>query len=71
MECKVLDGGILKSHKHVNLPGIRVNLPGITEKDERDLLFGIEQEVDFIALSFVRSAEDIHELKNLLGTKAE
>ena len=68
--CKIIDGGILKSKRHVNLPGIRVNLPAITNKDRSDIAFGIEQEVDFIALSFVREAEDVRELKALLGKKA-
>lgn len=71
MQCKVIDGGVLKSKRHVNLPGIRVNLPAITEKDKRDIAFAVEQEVDFIALSFVRSPEDIHTLKKLLGKKAD
>ena len=71
MQCKVIDGGILKSKRHVNLPGIRVNLPAITEKDKRDILFSISQEVDFIALSFVRNAEDVDQLKALLGNKVE
>src|SRR5690606_24603579 len=70
MRCKVLDGGILKSRRHVNLPGVRVNLPAITEKDRRDIAFAVEQDVDFIALSFVRGAEDIRELKTMLGNKA-
>ena len=70
MDCKVIDGGILKSKRHVNLPGIRVNLPAITKKDRSDILFGMEQQVDFVALSFVREAEDIRELKALLGEKA-
>ncbi len=69
MDCKVIDGGILKSKRHVNLPGIRVNLPAITKKDRADILFGLEQQVDFIALSFVREAEDIRELKALMGDK--
>ena len=56
MQCKVIDGGLLKSRRHVNLPGIRVNLPAITEKDRRDIEFGMAQDVDFIALSFVRAA---------------
>ena len=68
--CKIIDGGILKSKRHVNLPGIRVNLPAITNKDRSDIAFGIEHEVDFIALSFVREAEDVRELKALLGKKA-
>ena len=70
MQCKVIHGGMLKSKRHVNLPGIRVNLPSITEKDKKDILFGIEQEVDFIALSFVREAVDVLQLKELLGSKA-
>ena len=69
MQCRVLDGGVLKSKRHVNLPGIRVNLPAITEKDEKDILFGLARDVDFIALSFVREAEDIRQLKRLLGHK--
>ncbi len=70
MQCRIIDGGVLKSKRHVNLPGIRVNLPAITEKDRQDILFGIEQEVDFIALSFVREAKDVEELRELLGKKA-
>ncbi|MCA9473452.1 MAG: pyruvate kinase [Nitrospirales bacterium] len=69
MQCRVLDGGILKSKRHVNLPGIRVNLPAITAKDEKDILFGLAADVDFIALSFVRQAEDIRQLKQLMGSK--
>ncbi|MGI9323027.1 MAG: pyruvate kinase, partial [Pseudomonadales bacterium] len=63
LDCKVIDGGILKSKRHVNLPGIRVNLPAITRKDKADILFAMEQQVDFIALSFVREAEDVRELR--------
>ncbi len=68
--CKVIDGGMLGSKKHVNLPGIRVNLPAITAKDRVDIEFGLEHDVDFIALSFVRSEDDVHELRELLGSKA-
>ena len=71
MTCKVLDGGILKSKRHVNLPGIRINLPAITPKDQRDILFGVANGVDFIAWSFVREAADVLELKKLLGKKKE
>ena len=71
MQCKVIDGGILKSKRHVNLPGIRVNLPAITEKDKKDILFSITQEVDFIALSFVRNLEDVEQLRALLGDKVD
>ena len=70
MQCRVLDGGVLKSKRHVNLPGIHVNLPAITQKDEKDIVFGLSQDVDFIALSFVREAEDIRQLKHLMGSKA-
>lgn len=71
MQVKVIDGGLLKSKRHVNLPGIRVNLPAITDKDRRDIEFGMHQGVDFIALSFVRQAADVHELRELLGDKAD
>jgi pyruvate kinase len=62
----VLDGGKLGSKKHVNLPGIRVNLPAITQKDREDILFGIERELDYIALSFVREASDVLQLRELI-----
>ena len=58
MRCRVLDGGVLKSKRHVNLPGVWVNLPAITQKDRRDIKFGISRDVDYIALSFVREATD-------------
>lgn len=70
MRCRVIDGGVLKSKRHVNLPGIRVNLPAITDKDRQDIKFAIEQEVDYIALSFVREAQDVRELREILGSKA-
>jgi pyruvate kinase len=66
MRCKVLDGGKLGSKKHVNLPGIRVNLPAITQKDREDLLWGLERELDYIALSFVREADDVLQLRQLI-----
>ncbi|MBS4208786.1 pyruvate kinase [Bacillus sp. FJAT-50079] len=63
---KVLNSGTLKNKKGVNCPGISVNLPGMTEKDAKDILFGIEQGVDFIAASFVRRASDVLEIRQLL-----
>ena len=69
MRCRVLDVGVLKSKRHVNLPGVRVNLPAITQKDRRDIKFGISRDVDYIALSFVREATDVLQLKELLGEK--
>lgn len=61
--CQVMDPGILKSRKSLNLPGISVPFPAITEQDERDIAFGISQGVDFIALSFVKSAEAVREVR--------
>jgi pyruvate kinase len=71
LTCRVVDGGMLGSKRHVNLPGVRVNLPSITEKDVKDIEFGMANDVDFIALSFVRSADDIVALRKLLGAKAQ
>lgn len=64
VETKVVTGGILKPRKGVNLPGAHLNIPSLTEKDKADLLFGLEQGVDAIALSFVRTAEDLRELRS-------
>jgi pyruvate kinase len=71
LTCRVQDGGLLKGRRHVNLPGVRVNLPAITEKDMRDIAFGVEHDVDFIALSFVRRPGDIDDLRTRLGPKAK
>lgn len=67
--CEVLDGGRLGSRKHINLPGIRVNIPSITPKDTKDIIFGLEEEIDFIALSFVRSPDDVLQLRELIESK--
>ena len=61
LRCRVLDGGTLGSRKHINLPGVRINLPSISEQDKADIRFGIEHDVDFLAVSFVRSAEALRE----------
>ncbi len=66
LKCRVLDGGTLGSRKHVNLPGVRVNLPSITKKDREDIAFAIEQDVDFIALSFVRGVQDVLEVRQIV-----
>ena len=66
LRCKVLDGGKLGSKRHVNLPGVRVNLPSLTSKDLEDISFGVKNKVDFIALSFVRNTEDLEKLKIFL-----
>lgn len=62
----VLNGGILGSRKSINLPGVKVNLPAVTNKDKEDFLFGIKQRVDFIAASFVRKAADVLEIRRIL-----
>jgi pyruvate kinase len=66
VKARVLNGGGLKSHKGLNLPGIQVSAPSITEKDSADIRFAVEQEVDYLALSFVRRAEDIESLRKMI-----
>jgi pyruvate kinase len=66
LKCKVIDGGTLGSKRHVNLPGIRVDLPSITKKDKEDIKFALQEDIDYIALSFVRSADDVLDLKKIL-----
>ncbi len=67
--CSVVQGGRLSSHKGVNLPNTLISSPSLTVKDKEDLEFAIEQEVDWIALSFVRSARDIIDLKHIISSK--
>lgn len=69
--AEVVYGGILKSRKGINLPSTEISEPSLTEKDHKDLLFGIEQGVDWIALSFVRSAQDLIELKEIIKSKGK
>jgi pyruvate kinase len=65
--CRVVNGGKLGERKGINLPNVTVNLPALTEKDRDDILFGIEQEVDFIAASFVRKADDVRQIRKFLN----
>lgn len=67
IKAKVINGGILKSKKGVNLPNTKISMPSLTDKDKEDLKFALEHNVDWIALSFVRSARDIIELKHLIS----
>ena len=67
VKAKVLQGGPLESRKGVNLPNTNISLPALTTKDKEDALFAIKQEVDWIALSFVRSKKDITELEKLIA----
>ena len=69
LKCRVLDGGTLGSKRHVNLPGVRVDLPSITKKDRKDINLAIKHNVSFIALSFVRSAKDVLDLRAILKKK--
>ena len=64
--CTVRNGGELRQRKGINVPNVRVNLPGITKKDRDDIIFGIEQGIDFIAASFVRDAEAVKEIRAIL-----
>lgn len=66
IKCRIVNGGTIKSKKGVNVPGVNISLPGITDKDANDIIFGIEQGIDFIAASFVRKASDVLEIRELL-----
>ncbi len=64
--CRVINGGVLGEHKGINVPGVKLSVPSLTEKDRVDLSFGLQQEVDYVALSFVRSARDCIGAKSLI-----
>ncbi len=64
--CKVINGGKITSHKGINLPDTSVSVPAVSGKDKDDLLFGVKNRVDFVALSFVRTAKDVYDLKYLI-----
>ncbi|MFA5524282.1 MAG: pyruvate kinase [Tissierellales bacterium] len=66
IKCIVINPGPVKNHKGVNLPGIKINLPAITQKDVDDILFGIENGIDFIAASFIRKASDVIDIRKIL-----
>ncbi len=69
IRCRVLIPGELKSKRHINLPGVKVNLPSFTEKDRADTTVGLEEGIDFVALSFVRAAKDVELLRTFLSEK--
>lgn len=71
VQCKILVGGILGEHKGMNLPGVKLSTPSITEKDIDDLYFGLANEVDYVALSFVRSSKDIRSLREHIRAKTK
>jgi pyruvate kinase len=67
VECEVINGGMLAEHQGINLPGAALSIPALTEKDRKDLEFGLEHGVDMVALSFVRSAADVREVKQIVA----
>src|SRR5436190_647310 len=74
IRCRVMTPGTLGSRRHINLPGVRVNLPPLTKKDLDDIAVGVEVGVDFVALSFARQRSDLDELRRVLlqhGSKAQ
>lgn len=64
--CRIIDGGYISTHKSLNLPNLHLDIPFLSEQDKSDLLFGVEKDVDFIAASFVRCAEDVISLRKFL-----
>lgn len=66
IHCVVINGGIVSNKKGINLPGVNVNMPFISQKDREDILFGIQEEFDFIAASFTRTADDVLEIRKIL-----
>lgn len=66
IECIVENSGLVKDYKGVNVPGVKINLPAITEKDKKDIEFGMKMKIDFVAASFVRKAEDVLAIRKLL-----
>jgi pyruvate kinase len=69
VRTRVVNGGLLKSNKGINLPGVPLSTPALTEKDREDLAFGLSLDVDYVALSFVRRREDVMELRELLSAQ--
>lgn len=67
VRCRVEDGGELREHAGINLPGVKVTIPAFTEKDRRDLAFGIKQGVDWVAMSFVRTARDMEDVEKAIA----
>jgi pyruvate kinase len=69
VECDVINGGVLAEHQGINLPGVALSIPALTDKDRKDLEFGLKQGVDMVALSFVRSAADVRAAKRIIAAQ--
>ncbi len=69
VECEVVNGGLLAEHQGINLPGAVLSVPSLTDKDQKDLEFGLKHGMDVVAVSFVRSAEDVRRVKRLIGER--
>lgn len=66
IHCVVINGGVVSNKKGINLPGVNINMPFVSQKDREDILFGIQEEFDFIAASFTRTADDVLEIRKIL-----
>lgn len=64
--CRILNGGMVKDRKSINIPDVQINLPALTEKDIADIMFGIENDIDYIAASFIRKADDVNAILKVL-----
>ena len=71
IECQVLNGGMLAEHQGINLPGAALSIPALTEKDRKDLEFGLAHGVDAVAISFVRSAGDVMSVKEIIAARGQ
>ena len=71
VECDVVNGGELREHQGINVPGTPLHVPALTDKDRKDLEFGVAHAVDMVALSFVRTADDVREAKRLIGHRSD
>lgn len=69
IRCRIVNGGVVKPRKGVNLPGVRTSLPGVTERDVEHIRFAVEEDLDIVAMSFVRRAEDVLEVRELLESQ--
>ena len=67
IKCKIVHGGKISNHKGVNIPDVEINMPYLSQKDKDDLKFGIEEDVDYVAASFIRTSEDAGMVREFLN----